>query len=206
MIKIKEPKVNYCVESLLDNVKYYQDALFRENVDKLLKIKEQTIDGCIFEKIDFNNIELYKVDFLDVIFENCDLSNKRFDFRLVERVKFKNCKMVGTSFIGASLRDVTFECCLGKYINFAQTRISNFKIKDSDFTSASFLETELKNVEFENVNFSQSEISHTNFSGIDFSSCKLSGFMIDFDSLKGIIVNQFQAAEIVSLLGIEVKY
>ena len=40
-----------------------------------------------------NNIELKNIELIDVIFENCDLSNKNLNNCFLQRVKFINCKI-----------------------------------------------------------------------------------------------------------------
>ena len=44
----------------------------------------------------------------------------------------------------------------------------------------------------------------TKLSGIDFSTCDITSIKIEDKSIRGIKVNQFQAIELASLLGIEV--
>ena len=104
-MKILEPKINKIDDyKLIDayNENYYNEMLFNENIESNIVISSVTIDGCIFKDIDFNNIEFDDVEFLDVVFENCDLSNEVFDYNLMQRVKFINCRMIGMSFITSS--------------------------------------------------------------------------------------------------------
>ena len=68
-----------------------------------------------------------------------------------------------------------------------------------------FLETKIKNIELDEVNFSESEISNTNLNGIDFSTCNISNLMIDFISLKGMIIDKFQSFDLVHMLGVKFK-
>lgn len=52
---------------------------FLNGNQKMIKIKNVTFENCFFKNVNFDNIEFDGVDFVDVVFENCDLSNKKFD-------------------------------------------------------------------------------------------------------------------------------
>ena len=83
-MKIKEPKVLNLIEYNLKDACYennFYGFIFNENVRDIIHINDITIDSCVFKNIDFSNIEISKVDLVDVIFENCDLSNKVFDYK-----------------------------------------------------------------------------------------------------------------------------
>ena len=69
-------------------------------------------------KVDFSNIKVERVDFVDCIFTNCDLSNVDFSEKILLRCEFKNCKLVGTKYVEASIQSVVFEECIMKYSNF----------------------------------------------------------------------------------------
>ena len=68
-----------------------------------------------------------------------------------------------------------------------------------------FQETSLKNIEFNNVNLFSAEIFSTSLNGIDFSSCKIEGLSIDYDSLRGLIIDKFQSIDLVNMLGVKTK-
>ena len=115
--KIKELK-NYDLKSAnKDN--YFYGYKFKKCEFVTLNIEDNVFDSCMFCDIDFTNINLEKIDLIDCIFKNCDLSNKKFDYRLIERVEFINCRMLGISFIEASLKDVLIKECKVNYANFS---------------------------------------------------------------------------------------
>ena len=61
------------------------------------------------------------------------------------------------------------------------------------------------NVEFIDCKFNGCVISSTSFNDIDLSSCSIDGIMIDLYSIKGATINDNQAIQLVSLLGVKVK-
>ena len=75
----------------------------------------------------------------------------------------------------------------------------------SDFTEMSFMETEIKNIELNDVDFYRGEIIKTNLRDVDFSSCKINNIIVDSFSLEGIIIDRFQAQDLVGMLGVKFK-
>ena len=77
-------------------------------------------------------------------------------------------------------------------------------IEESDFSESSFYNVELPKCILEDTSFKESEFMHINLNGINFSTCDITGIKIEERSLKGIKVNQFQALELATLLGIDI--
>lgn len=101
-MKINNPKIiNYEVSSFSECIKNkeFNKVLINENSNDFLDLTEYTLDECIFENINFTNININDLGFMDVIFRNCDLSNKHFNNTFLTRVIFENCKLVGLTFI-----------------------------------------------------------------------------------------------------------
>ena len=114
--------------------------------------------------------------------------------------------MVGTNFIESSLKDVQFDNCDCRYVNFADSKINNLIIKSSNFNEASFNETKIKNIELNKVKFNKAEFFNTCLENVDFSSCDISEIRIDKESIKGIIIDRFQAECIVQMFGVKIKF
>ena len=112
---------------------------------------------------------------------------------------------MGTSFIDSSIRDVEFKDCIAKYVNFSGARFERVIFTNSEFLETTFLENKLKNVEFVKIDFSRSEIRNCDMAEVDFSSCILNDISIDLESMRGIIIDRFQAIDLVRLLGVKFK-
>ena len=78
-------------------------------------------------------------------------------------------------------------------------------VTDSNFQEASFVEPIVKNISFENTNLDKAEFFKTNLKGVDFSTSMIALTRFDNYSLKGIIVDSFQCAYLVGMLGVIVK-
>ena len=113
-MNIIKPKIKFTKDYIFEN-NIYKNALFTKNPENKVIIEDIDFDSCIFKNIDFSLIELINVNFLDCIFESCDLSNKNFNEKLIERCEFNSCKLLGSSFINASLKDILIDNSILKY-------------------------------------------------------------------------------------------
>ena len=142
-MKINKPKITIYEDKNINDIDYLESISnyrFTKTTNEYKKIKDNTFDSCIFENIDFTNIELINIDLIDIIFFNCDLSNKTFDNKLINRVVFKNCKMLGTSFINSALKDCSYISVFSKdvssfidtYTMFNSTIVKKIPIQDME--------------------------------------------------------------------------
>ena len=92
-----------------------------------------------------------------------------------------------------------------KYINLVDLKTKELTIKDSDLTESSLFNIELNKTIFDNVNFTKSEIEEMSLKGIDLSTCKINNIKISPKALKGVIIDQFQALDLIRLLEVEIK-
>ena len=106
-MKINRPKIKYTEDSDIEYCLQNNDFNNVHISDKEeIIVDNLTMDSCIFDKIIFSKIE--NVSLMDVIFNDCDLSNVNFDNEYLTRVIFNNCKLSGTSFINSNLEDIEF--------------------------------------------------------------------------------------------------
>lgn len=90
------------------------DAAFEPKEAECLTFKQ-----TIFQKVLFNETVWRHIDLMNVRFEDCDLANVDFSEGILHRVEFINCKLVGMNLSQATLRDVTFEDCSGRYASMS---------------------------------------------------------------------------------------
>ena len=158
----------------------------------LKKMKFQ--DVHIYQNIQLTKVSLKHLDLIDVTFDKCDLSNQNFDHQYLNRVQFKNCKLTGTSFIETNLKDVLFDHCQGRYSNLSSSQLFNVMFDHCDLQEASFYDANFKKIQFNETNLIQSELASLHHKGLDLSTC-----------LKGLIINDFQAVDLIGILGVKVK-
>ena len=121
------------------------------------------------------------------------------------RVTFKNCKLIGSTFIDSFIKNTEFTNVSARYVNMAGAKINNMKISNSDFSESSFVETKIKNLDLSEVKFTKAEFLKTLLNGVDFSSSDITDVMFDVMSVKGMIINEFQCIDLIHLLGVMVK-
>lgn len=205
-MKIKEPKL----QTILENKTTYENdelcyGMYQDVFIEQIKTPHFKINECHFKNTDFFECEWEYIDGMDIIFENCDLSNIIMSDGSLHRIIFKNCKLIGCDFSGSSIHDLQMYECNAAYSNFSFGNIKNMIAQQCDFTQSSFNETKLKNIQINECNFIKTEFIHTPLKDIDFSNSNIEGIHISTDSLYGIIVNPYQAMDLAKLLGIIIK-
>lgn len=60
-------------------------------------------------------------------------------------------------------------------------------------------------IQFNETNLIQSELASLHHKGLDLSTCQIQGAMFDLASLKGLIINDFQAVDLIGILGVKSK-
>lgn len=208
-MKFIEPKIKIVEDvSFFDMVKsgVYYDSRVSVLSDKKILIENVTIEGCIFEKQDFNLVEFKNVDFWDTVFEDCSFSNMDFADRSFSRCLFKNCKLVGTTFENCSFDNVKFLDCSLRYASFFRVRFKNIIFDNVNLDDARFYEIkDCKDLMFLNSSMNFTEIVKCTFTNIDFSSNEIHGFKTDFGSIKSNTFNVEQALMLTKLLEINIK-
>ena len=206
MFKISAPQLNNLINIKYNDIpkkeKLEKYIIDNENIklDQNVEIKVCKFNGVIFDKINikFGNIE-------DVEFINCDLSNISFMDTTFFRVKFTNCKLFGANFIDCNFDNIVISDCMCNLINIASLKIQNTKIVNSNLIESRIMSCNLKNIIIDNVNFTHSEIINTPLKDIDLSNSNLSGINTDLNSIKGIIINSYQAMDLIGILGVKIK-
>lgn len=204
-MKIKEPMFSNGLEysSFHPQESYFQCEFKEETIS--IKQSHIKISECTFHKIQFQECQLPTMEGLDVIFEHCDLSNVTFEESALHRVVFKHCRMIGCDFSKTFMRNVTFSHCLLNYANFSFSNAQNIAFEDCDISETSFNESKLKDISLVDCQLKEAEFIHTPLQDIDVSTCNIEEIVVTTDSLKGIIVNPYQAIDLSRLLGLQIK-
>lgn len=207
-IKIIEPKLpSYLEKQTFKNCLYEEELegyYFEEDKVKTKKTRLDVRDSFL-RKIDFTSFEGVKSSFVNIIFENCDLSNANFEESTIHRITFKDCKLVGTNFLSSSIMDVSFLSCFMNYSNFNDSKMKNVKCKDCKIEEASFRNMKMKNIELDACSFQKTEFLHTSLKDIDFSTSNIAGIKVGMQDIIGMQVNVTGALALTPLLQIEIK-
>ena len=63
----------------------------------------------------------------------------------------------------------------------------------------------MKNTYFDNSDLTRAQFFKTSLKGIDLSNNKIEGIAITIEDIKGAIIDQLQAVDLLYLLGVELK-
>lgn len=73
--------------------------------------------------LDWRNKELFELNALNTVFENCDFRYSVFDSSYLRNATFKNCRFDGARFVECNLRNASFYKCDFKYVLFRRTLV-----------------------------------------------------------------------------------
>jgi uncharacterized protein YjbI with pentapeptide repeats len=159
---------------------------------------------CAFRNMHFTG-RMGNMEFADVIFDHCDLSNLSFSGTAFRRVEFRHCRMTGTDLSRCSMTDTLIEGCRCDYVSFSGSKIRRSSFNSSDFSEGAFSDVKLSDLVLDQDRFLNCEFLHTSLQGVDFSECEIGGLLVNPESLRGVIVSPAQAVDLAALLGIVVK-
>ena len=113
--------------------------------------------------------------------------------------------MTGDNFIDARLYNISFVESNLNYANFTTASIENVSFKDTVLRNSNFQENKFKNIIFKNADLTQSQFFKTSLRNIDLSESIIDGIILSVEDIKGAIINEFQAIDLITLLGVKIK-
>ncbi len=207
-MKIKKPIHNL---PLVEKVKLeFEDGKFEYSI-----LKEQEIslndndrivfDACKLERVKFGEDRIKGAEFIDVIFQNCDMSVVNFASCAFVRVEFVNCKLLGTKFDNCYFSDVLIKDTKANMLSVNDSKLKKVIISSTDLVESYFFETELKGLIVSDSILDGSYFYKTFLKGVDLSSCSLISLKTDINCIKGAIISPDQSEFFVHLIGLELK-
>lgn len=207
-IKMKEKNSGFTEPSNLTNAsiiddtivsnKYFKDITFMEEIHNI------SFDNCVFDNCRFiSNID--KCVFFNSRFTKCELANIIIMFSGIHSCLFSNSNMVGVNICDGKISKTELRENNMRYATFSSTSLDKVKLKENNLVEGRFDKVTLSSVELEKDDFTKMEFIGTMMKGIDVSSCKIEGLAISPEGVRGMIVNEVQAIELVSILGIVIK-
>ncbi len=142
---------------------------------------------------------------LDTWLEHCELSAVACERARLRRVVFTGCRMLGSQWLETSFEDVLFSECLLEGANFALAEFKPARFEQCNLRTAVFTGANLENVTFDRCDLSGADLRETKLSGADLRTATIDQVQVGIASLQGAIIAPFQAAQVVSLLGVVVR-
>jgi uncharacterized protein YjbI with pentapeptide repeats len=166
-----------------------------------IRVSDAVFNHCQFEQDHFGGSEWLDCTFNDISFANC-----RFEGSTFYRDQFKGCQLIGAEFIENNWKKCTISDSRVDYANFSSSKMAHCRFGDSSFKEVYFRYLKLvgglqtSGCEFEGASFVATKLA-----GVDLSESEFGYLEVNPDDLKGLTINQFQAASLVGLLGVKVK-
>lgn len=216
-MKIKKPNISNELNIVEDLLPYIYQAKMEEIdiVKKRIKdifitdedLSHISFNEVIFENCKFINCSLERSSFIDVIFKSCDLSNSNFRDGYFNRCEFISCKCIGVNLSNSTLQQSYIMDSNFHYANFDRLNLNYIYFNESDMTSVNMTECKVKNFQTNATKFIKTNFFKTKLKGIDFTQSELENIIVssNYTELEGAIINHFQAAGLIVLLGVVVK-
>lgn len=200
---------NYFVEpNSLEEVEYIDDRLVSNKIFKNITFSEElnniSFDNCVFEGCKFLG-NLNKCVFFNVRFTKCEISNIIIMFSGIHSCLFNLCNMIGVNICDSKINKSELRENNMRYASMSSTSLDKTKMNDNNIVDGRLDQVSFGEMVLEKNDFSRMEIIGTLMKDVDISSCKIEEISVSPEMVRGMIVNEVQAIELVSILGIIIK-
>jgi len=159
-----------------------------------------------FQKCDLARTELHHVEFTDVRFQACNLAGVNWESARMARIALEECGLVGARLFDASLDDLSARDSNCDMAIFWKARFSHVCFERCTFRRASFEGADLSGVVFGECDLTGADFRNAKLAATDFRGSCLDGISAEARDLRGAIISPDQAADLVGLLGVSVKW
>ena len=217
-MNITPPRIPTDLKEVSSFAEYARDFLPDDLTIEAIQCDREQAEGADFYKADvrtsmfanctFHGCDFEKAGFIDVVFQSCDFSNSKFHEAYFERCRFISCKCIGIDMVGVMMKQTVFQDTNLHYANFNTVKMNGVAFDRVDFTEASLAEAKLKFFTAAGSKFIRNDFNKTLLNGIDFSENELIAPIVSNPPIerKGIIVDMFQAADLIGIWGVKVKW
>jgi len=170
--------------------------------DEPVKVTDATFERCHFAG------SLTHEEWLDCTFTDCDLANQRWDDSVLYRCHLTGCNLLGISFLNNQWKDTTVTTGRGDYLNLSGAKLTACTFTETSLKEAYFRDVQVvKGLTMTRCDLEQASFWESKLAGVDLSTSTFDQLEVDAraDSLKGLILNGFQAATVLSLFGVRIK-
>ncbi|HLR63672.1 MAG TPA: pentapeptide repeat-containing protein [Lentibacillus sp.] len=191
------------IDQLTDR-SFYEMVTVNNGIDPVYA-EHVRFDQVHFKNVTFTETELPFSQWLDVIFDNCDLSGAKLNGARLNRVEFRNCKLSGTNFDRAVMQDVTWKDCQAPYILCNLTNLRDMQFDNCLLKGANFIDVSQDNLQFGNSDIEDVQFTGTSLRNVDLSRSRFNHLHLDEEELRGAVIAPEQAAGFIEVFGVIVK-
>ena len=157
-----------------------RDVVIAGELTGLEGCDELELNGCRLNGVSFESAANLRLDVVDCVFVNCDLSQT--EFRAASRVDFDACKLVGTDFSNGHVSDVRFAGGTCRYVNFRLSTLDRVA-----FESCQLDEVDAYGARLTDVSFDRSELRRFSLDQAELKQVDFRGAMtLDLTSVGGL--------------------
>ncbi len=208
-VTIRMPEIRECEECessyvLKSDDSYIENKSFTDQ-NFSMQLQNVEFNGCEFRNCDFTNAKMNHLHFVDCRFHHCEFTNSEFSECGFHRTSITNSKLTGTIFERCRLENIIYDDVMGRYVNYSYANMHAVLFRNSALIDGAISETKLKNISFEHVDLSGLEVLNTPLKDIDFTDADINRMRVNMKDMAGMIVDEYQAVMLVSILGVVVK-
>jgi len=141
----------------------------------------------------------------DVRFADADWSNTNLFRTGWTRVSATGSKFVGSRLNEASLRDISFEDCIGDLLQAQMTTFERVRFVRCRLQGAMFNQSDLSHTVFDGCDLREADFTQTVLSGADVRKSELEGIRLGPDQLPDLIVTPDQALYLAGAIGLRIE-
>lgn len=180
--------------------RHYKNCYF-SSASQPIRLSDVTFERCEFQQTDFENSE-----WLDCRLIHLNLSNHSLNSSVFYRCVFEKCQLTGTNFYFNHWKNNQVIESKANYLNLSESALENCSFTDCFLPDSYFQSVKIKKtLAFIRCELEEADFFDTPLKGVDFSKSIFSNLRVSPNQLKGCIINPYQAASLIQLLGVKIK-
>jgi uncharacterized protein YjbI with pentapeptide repeats len=149
---------------------YFDEKIFKNTIPpELISFKDCEFINCVFELIDFSNMNLSLAKFIDCKFVKCNLSNVSVKNATFRDVNFSDCKLIGiiwsecVTLSSPVFRNSLLDFCVFQSMKLKCVIFENCTMKEVDFYETDFSKSFFTGSDLHKTNFSKANLASSDF-------------------------------------------
>lgn len=177
----------------------YQSCTFTP-ANAAIRLMDVELDHCSFQQTNFDDGEFVRVNWRHSQLVNTSWRETRwYDCDL------RNLQWSGAELTGSFWQRSRIQASKLVYANFSEAELNQMCFLDCDLLESAFQAVQSKRgVDFSGSRLTGASFIETRLAGFDWHTADFVDVSLNADLAKGLKINQFQAAQLIGLLGIEV--
>jgi len=164
------------------------------------------IDRCAWSSVTLGDPKANGLRMHDAYIKNSDLANIVLTGSSLERVEITSTRLTGATCTEAQLKSVLFRECNLELALLRMARLQHCVFEKCNLADADFYSADLSGAIFRDCDLSRADLSHAKLTGADIRGCRLDGLRGTPDTMDGLLLDPDQAALLITLFGVSVKW